>query len=59
MFASTGLNLRPWLEPHPDAESLVVALRDHWSARIDRYSEERSLQVQTDPERADMAYLGG
>ncbi len=59
LFASTGLNLRPWLEPHPDAESLVVALRDHWSARIDRYSEERSLQVQTDPERAEMAYLGG
>ena len=59
LFASTGLNLRPWLEPGSDPEALCVVLRQHWRARADRYSEERGLKSGLVPERAEMAYLGG
>lgn len=59
LFASTGLNLRPWLEPGNDPEALCAVLRQHWRARTDRYSEERGLKSGLVPERAEMAYLGG
>ena len=59
LFASTGLNLRPWLEPGSDPEVLCAVLRQHWRARTDRYSEERGLKSGLVPERAEMAYLGG
>jgi len=58
LFAAHGRNLRPWLAPRIDAAGLMGAMREQWSARSDRYSEERSVEDGFVP-RADMAYLGG
>ena len=59
LFASTGLNLRPWLEPEIQPEQLIRLLQAHWAKRHDRYSEERHLSITKEAKRADMAYLGG
>ncbi|MCP9800161.1 radical SAM protein [Synechococcus sp. RedBA-s] len=65
LFASSGLDLKPWLRgPAAAGESLNGALRSLWSGRHDRYSEERaegqsSGTVTTQRPHAEMAYLGG
>jgi GTP 3',8-cyclase len=65
LFASSGLDLKPWLRPRADPVGLEVALRSLWSGRRDRYSEERQAR-DADPSlptrarlQAEMAYLGG
>jgi cyclic pyranopterin phosphate synthase len=65
LFAASGLDLKPWLQPSPDPEGLDRALRSLWRQRRDRYSEERSMAAATgsaakNPRaHAEMAYLGG
>ncbi len=66
LFASCGLDLRPWLRPAPDPQGLEAALRGLWQARDDRYSEERHQPGasaagpgQVPRPHAEMAYLGG
>ncbi|QNN58818.1 GTP 3',8-cyclase MoaA [Diaphorobacter ruginosibacter] len=52
LFATQGLDLRPWLESGGDgggdsggdAEGLQSVIRGHWSRRGDRYSELRSAR---------------
>jgi cyclic pyranopterin phosphate synthase len=65
LFASSGLDLKPWLRPSPDPVGLEAALRSLWRGRRDRYSEERQAR-DADPSlapaarlQAEMAYLGG
>jgi len=63
---SSGLDLRPWLEPGHDPQALTQALSSLWLRRDDHYSEVRqairaaasSAQAQSNP-HAEMAYLGG
>ena len=57
LFASSGLDLKPWLRPRLDSLGLEQALTQLWRGREDRYSEERK-QFGAAP-RAEMAYLGG
>lgn len=45
LFATQGLDLKPWLKNADKAESLPDALRKHWSSRDDRYSELRSKRA--------------
>ena len=55
---SSGLDLKPWLQPSSDPAGLEQALTPLWRNRRDRYSEER----QASPgghHHAEMAYLGG
>lgn len=65
LFASSGVDLKPWLRPSSSAaHSLSGALQDLWSQRHDRYSEERKMEqpsenVTTPRSLAEMAYLGG
>jgi cyclic pyranopterin phosphate synthase len=69
LFASSGIDLRPWLRPEPDPAGLKGALVDRWRARQDRYSEERQELITAGaadgatagvaPVHAEMAYLGG
>ncbi len=65
LFASSGLDLRPWLRtPSTAGETLSGAMRRLWSQRHDRYSEERAEEqasgsVSTQRSHAEMAYLGG
>ena len=68
LFAApgSGLDLRPWLQPHADPAGLRAALAARWQRRHDRYSEERQQgerdNAQPPPpadRHAEMAYLGG
>ncbi|MEA5399345.1 radical SAM protein [Synechococcus sp. BA-124 BA4] len=65
LFASSGLDLRPWLRaPSTVGETLSGAMRSLWIQRHDRYSEERTEEqssgtVTTQRSHAEMAYLGG
>ncbi|EAQ76553.1 molybdenum cofactor biosynthesis protein A [Synechococcus sp. WH 5701] len=67
LFASSGLDLKPWLRrraPSAAGETLGGAMRSLWSQRHDRYSEERAEEqssgtVTTQRSHAEMAYLGG
>ena len=58
LFASKGIDLRYWLRE--DVSDLVLqnVLRELWSVRSDRFSEERGL-MQSANHHAEMAYLGG
>lgn len=65
LFASSGLDLKPWLRsPSAAGESLSGAMRSLWSRRHDRYSEGRAEEHASGPvtiqrSHAEMAYLGG
>ncbi|MBM5784690.1 MAG: cyclic pyranopterin phosphate synthase MoaA, partial [Cyanobacteria bacterium K_DeepCast_35m_m1_288] len=55
---SSGLDLKPWLQPSSDPTGLEQALTQLWRRRRDRYSEERQARASS-REHAEMAYLGG
>ena len=55
---SSGLDLKPWLQPSSDPTGLEQALTQLWRRRRDRYSEERQASA-IGREHAEMAYLGG
>ncbi|GAB2470474.1 GTP 3',8-cyclase MoaA [Comamonas humi] len=42
LFAAQGLDLKPWLQEGGDDAGLLQALRQRWSQREDRYSEQRA-----------------
>ena len=56
---SSGLDLKPWLQPSRDPADLEMALTHLWRSRRDRYSEERQDSIPSESNRAEMAYLGG
>ena len=56
LFAADGHDLRGILRSGAPPDVLATAVRSIWSARADRYSEERG-QVQHP--KAEMSYLGG
>jgi len=64
---SSGLDLRPWLQPASPAAAVREAIASLWSRRADRWSEERrKVWARGGPEgpgsgpaHAEMAYLGG
>jgi GTP 3',8-cyclase len=56
--ASSGLDLKPWLQPSSDPTGLEQALTQLWRSRRDRYSEERQASA-AGRDHAEMAYLGG
>ena len=58
LFASEGIDLRHWLREDVSDSVLQNALRELWSVRSDRFSEERGLK-QSANHHAEMAYLGG
>lgn len=59
LFASAGTDLRPLVRAGASRGQLAAALRDIWSVRTDRYSEERTAATTADPERVAMSYIGG
>jgi cyclic pyranopterin phosphate synthase len=60
LFAAptSGLDLKPWLQPSADPTDLEQALTQLWRSRHDRYSEERQGGA-GGRDHAEMAYLGG
>ena len=58
LFASEGLDLRPWLRIDSSDSELVKVMSQLWTGRSDRFSEERGLR-QSSSSHAEMAYLGG
>ncbi len=58
LFASEGLDLRPWLREDISDSVLAEVMTGLWSRRSDRFSEERGLE-QPANHHAEMAYLGG
>jgi GTP 3',8-cyclase len=69
LFASpgSGLDLRPWLQPHSPADAVRETIAELWRRRADRWSEERrEAWARSNPQdpvaapaHAEMAYLGG
>ena len=58
LFASTGHDLRALLRSGLDDEALLMAIREIWKARDDRYSEIRSSATTALP-KAEMSKIGG
>jgi GTP 3',8-cyclase len=56
LFAAEGHDLRGLLRSDMGEELIGQSVRSIWTARSDRYSEERG---QTDRPKAEMSYLGG
>lgn len=56
LFAGEGRDVRAVLRSGATEEELVAFLGGQWSARTDRYSEERGKVAKT---KAEMSYLGG
>jgi cyclic pyranopterin phosphate synthase len=56
LFAADGHDLRGILRSDAPPDVLATAVRSIWSARADRYSEERG---QVHRPKAEMSYLGG
>lgn len=46
LFATEGLDLKPWLQPGADAATLRDVVRQRWQQRQDRYSELRSAKAE-------------
>ena len=59
LFASQGVDLRESLQEAVADVSLRETLRGLWSARSDRFSEERQTRMEGSAPHAEMAYLGG
>ena len=58
LFSSHGTDLKPWLKPSLDSEGLRRTMAGLWQNRSDRFSEDRTRHISSQP-RAEMAYLGG
>ena len=59
LFSNNGLDLlSPIRDGHTDSY-ITDLIREHWSKRKDRYSEERSLNSSKTSERVEMSYIGG
>ena len=58
LFASTGHDFRALLRSGLDDEALLMAIREIWKARNDRYSEIRSAETTAMP-KAEMSKIGG
>jgi len=59
LFASGGFDLRELLRGDATDEELLTAVRSVWSARTDRYSEERTAATPREAGRIEMFQLGG
>ena len=59
LFASHGVDLRPYLGASEPEAQLRECLAGLWTRRFDRFSEERSLRSDQEKPHAEMAYLGG
>lgn len=58
LFARTGFDLRGRLRAGESDAQISAQLRELWSARADRYSEQRSEKTRSLP-RVEMSYIGG
>ena len=56
LFAEEGFDFRALLRSGADDDEVREAVRNIWTARTDRYSEQRG---QTTQHKAEMSYLGG
>jgi GTP 3',8-cyclase len=59
LFASTGTDLRGALRAGASDEELLKVIGRTWSARRDRYSEERALAASTSVRKVEMFHIGG
>ena len=59
LFATRGLDLRPWLAPDNDPEALQQLLATHWARRDDRYSERRAEAPARRYPTVRMSLVGG
>ncbi len=59
LFASSGLDLRTPIRGGADDAELAAIIRRNWSARRDRYSEERTAITLPRPDKVEMYHIGG
>ena len=58
LFASEGHDLRALLRFDANHEQLQRAIQSIWMDRKDRYSEQRTKQVEV-PSKVEMSFIGG
>ena len=58
LFSSRGVNLLPLVRHDQDPDALKRRIHDIWTARTDRYSEERG-RPGSSREKVEMYRLGG
>ena len=58
LFTTTGHDMSALIRSRGEREGLTQSIEEVWSARKDRYSEERSSSVISLP-RVEMSYIGG
>ena len=58
LFANRGSDLMPFIRQNGDPQELAAQIATVWSARTDRYSEQRGLPQQ-DQQKVEMYRLGG
>jgi len=59
LFATTGTDLRGPLRAGATDAELAALVRQLWTHRADRYSEQRQEQLITPKRKLEMSYLGG
>ncbi len=59
LFGSSGLDLRTPIRGGADDAELAAIIRRNWSARRDRYSEERTAITRPRPDKVEMYHIGG
>lgn len=59
LFASGGFDVRELIRSGKTDEELLEALTDVWSARTDRYSDERTEETAKKRKKINMSYIGG
>ncbi|MDI3312541.1 MAG: GTP 3',8-cyclase MoaA, partial [Thermoanaerobacterium sp.] len=60
LFATKGTDLRALLRSGADNGEIEEVIRDIWTRRGDRYSEERLFHTnKSDRKKIEMSYIGG
>lgn len=59
LFASGGFDVRELIRSGKTDEELLEALTGVWSARTDRYSDERTEETAKKRKKINMSYIGG
>lgn len=59
LFATKGFSLRDLLRKGTTDEELIEVIKNIWSKRADRYSEERTEETARNRKKIEMSYIGG
>ncbi|WP_272913725.1 GTP 3',8-cyclase MoaA [Halalkalibacter okhensis] len=59
LFAESGYDLRSLIRANTSDQEIVSKITEIWSARTDKYSEERTEETVKNRKKIEMSYIGG